>query len=378
MSVNLKDIKGIGPTEKKTESSIWAWLQRDISFSGNSLKLKEKEQFYSEFSVLLTAGLDLRSALKIVLEGALSKKLKEVIEDISEAVLSGSNLSEAMQHTKKFQDYDVYNVQIGEQTGRLDTVLENLQTYYAGQIKQRQQIMSAISYPALILLVAIGAIVFMFNFLVPMFVQVFDRFGGKLPAITQLVINISNFVTAAMPYVSLLILALVVSYFVLLRYPWFKKALHYTLLRLPFIGGLLGKIYSQRVFRSLALLFESKVSLMDALQLVGKMIPFIPYQQAMQTIEDVILHGGKLNEGFAQFSFFDPKTVALVKVGEEVNRLEFAFDKLSQQLSDELNARISTLNTVLEPVLIVFVGVLVGFILVAMYLPMFQLSTSIY
>ncbi|HAF29359.1 MAG TPA: type II secretion system F family protein [Bacteroidales bacterium] len=388
MSLDLTEIKKkskSGHQEGRTSDkkngevqNVFAFLNKDISFGKKGLKDQKKEQFYSELNILLTSGTDVRTAMDIVVAEQTRKKERVIFEDLMNRVLEGVSLSEAMEKSGEFTPYEYYSVRIGEESGKINNVLKDLSIYFSKKIKQKKQFTSALTYPTLVLVTAIGAVIFMMNFVVPMFVDVFKRFKGDLPALTKAVVKLSNVFSEYLGLVLLIIVSIILVLYFVRKKNWYRNFSSKLLLKIPMIGDLVQKIYLARFCQSMALLIGSKTPMLRAIQLIKNMITFYPYQQALTTIEKDILYGKPLYESMAQFSIFDKRTVSLTKVAEEINQLDTVFSKLNDQYSDELEHRIGMLSSVLEPIMIIFVGLLVGIILIAMYMPMFQLGTSMY
>jgi type IV pilus assembly protein PilC len=293
-------------------------------------------------------------------------------------VLEGESLSDAMEKSGNFTPYEFYSIKIGEESGKMNDVLKDLGIYFTKKIKQRKQFTSALTYPTLVLVTAILAVLFMMNFIVPMFVDVFKRFKGDLPALTKAVVTISEWFTSYIGLILLIFVTLVIVLYILRKKEWYQRISSTILLKLPLIGALIHKIYLARFCQSMALLIGSKTPMLKAIQLVKNMIDFYPYHKALTIIENDILYGKPLYESMEQFEIFDRRTISLTKVAEEINQLDVVFSKLNEQYSDELEHRIGMLSSLLEPAMIIFVGLLVGIILIAMYMPMFQLGTSMY
>jgi type IV pilus assembly protein PilC len=327
--------------------------------------------------MLLGAGVDIKTALDLQVQQH-RPPLRTTLENLRNAVVSGSTVAAALESSGHFSAYEYHSVRIGEETGRLADILHELARYYTRQIKQRRQLVQALAYPALVLSTAAGAVLFMLRFIVPMFADVFRRFGGELPPLTQAIVQLS----AAVREHGLLGLGLVVGVLLLVRWlakvPAYRYALSRALLRVPILGPLLRGVYLGRLCGSLALLTGAHVPLLQALALARQMLSFTPLTRALQEVEARVLLGAPLHSSLQEFGFlFDARLVALVKVGEEVNKLDYFFNLLSQQYGEEVDHRAALLSTALEPLIMLFLGGVVGLILIGMYLPIFQISNAI-
>jgi len=363
-------------TEKSDGLSLFELLNKDISFSSNKLNDKKKEAFYHELGILFSAGVDIKSALELIEEEQTKPKEKALFATIKERVIAGGSLSEAIRESGKFSNYEYYSIQIGEETGKLPVVLHELAGFYLNKIKQSRQIVSALSYPVLVLATSVGAILFMMNYIVPMFADIFKRFGGDLPWITSFILGISNTISSYFYLFVLVMISIAVVVVTQREKEWYRKFISTLVLRLPFVGDMLRKIYLARFCHSMTLLIGSKIPLVRALSLVKQMIGFYPLEQSLIQIEKDILHGGSLHQSMSKFPIYHKRMVSLVKVGEEVNQLEMFFDKIGKQYTEDVEHQTGIISSLMEPIMIIFLGLIVGVILIAMYLPLFKLSSN--
>jgi type IV pilus assembly protein PilC len=366
------------PVSASLATRLVELLSRDIQLPGRrGPSAKQREALYQELGMLLSAGVDIKTALDLQVQQH-KPPLQAILTTLRDAVVGGSTVAAALQQSGQFSAYEYYSVQIGEETGRLAAILQELTRYYTRQIKQRRQLIQALAYPVLVLGTAVGAVLFMLRFIVPMFADVFRRFGGELPPLTRAIVGLASLVREqAMPALLIVIsLSLLLRW--LLRRPAYQLLLGRLLLRVPILGPLLRGVYLGRLCGALALLTGAHVPLLQALALARQMLSFAPLVQALQATEASVLSGASLHSSLAEFNYlFDARLVALVKVGEEVNKLDHFFSLLAQQYGEEVDHRAALLSTALEPIIIVFLGLVVGLILVGMYLPIFQISNSI-
>lgn len=364
------------PVEKTgSESAVFGFLNKEITLFGKKMPDKKKEAFYLELSILLSAGVDIKSALELIAEEQTKEKDKALLLGIKEKVVIGKSFSEALRETDLFTDYEIYSLQIGEETGQVVKILEELSDFFKNKIKQKRQAMSALTYPMIVLFTSVGVLAFMLNVIVPMFSDVFTRFGGELPYLTQLVINVSDGFGRYFYPVAGVLLGVGIFLYSRRNELWFRKNFSLFLLKIPVLGELIRKIYLARFCHTMHLLISSKIPLLRALGLVHKMIGFYPIEDSLVTIEKDILKGEALNKALSAFPIYHKRTVSLIKVGEEVNRLDDFFQRIYQQYTEDIDHQSKVLTTMIEPFMIIFLGLIVGIILVAMYLPMFKLST---
>ncbi|CAM1344622.1 type II secretion system F family protein [Tenacibaculum amylolyticum] len=352
-------------------------LKKEISFGGNSFSNKKKEAFYTELYVLLQAGLELKDALQLIAKEQKKEKDKAVFNTIIEELISGKNFSETLKSQRYFSDYEYYSVQIGERTGTLHRVIEELSQFYRRKNEQRRMVISALSYPLIILFTAFLAILFMLQFVVPMFAEIFRQNKVDLPWITSKIINISNF-TKAYYWVFLIIITVIIVFRKTFEKKlWYRKFSALIILKIPFVGEYLRKIKIAQFTQAITLLTGAKVPLLNGIQLTQKMITFYPLQEALHKVESDILVGKTLSESIGKYSIFDSKMVSLIKVAEETNQNQVIFGRLTNQYNKEIEYKSKMLSSVIEPVMILILGIVVATILVAMYIPMFKLSTVI-
>lgn len=376
MPVNIKSYK---PDTQKVKPI--ARPKRTFSFR-SEIKLhkfgnKKKLQFFADLSVLLSSGVDIVSSLNLVEDNFTNENDQKVIQQIRSELSNGESLSFAMNKTNKFSPYEYHSIEIGEETGTLNTVVENLVNYYKRVIEQKKKIISAFSYPVLVLLTAFGALSFMLGFVVPMFEEIFSRYGHDLPWITKSVIKISE--TFSENGLIILVVVIILSFvvFYLTKQPLIKKVLSQFVLRVPYFGDLIKKIILLRFCTAFELLLKAHTPLSQSLDLLKKMITFYPIAMSFDKIQTDISAGKSLHESLSSHSFYDKRMLSLIGVAEQVNQLDRTFENLKEQYTEEINYKTTMMGNVLEPVLIILVGAIVGVILISMYLPIFEFSSSV-
>ena len=367
--------KALSPAVK-TEGGLVAFLNRDISFGSRELNDKKKEYLYLELSSLLLAGINLKSSFELITTGLSNEKDKELYRNIQDAVLKGVTFSQALQQTGRFSLYEVFSLQIGEETGKLVEVLQDLAKFYQNKIKQRRKIVSALTYPCVVMSTSLAAVFFMLKFVVPMFGDVFKRFGGHLPWITEKIIGVST--AMENNFWRFIILVILVTVFILRtrKTEQFRRLASQVLLRLPVIGNMIQKIYLARFCNSMRLLINAKLPLLRAIALIRQMISFYPIESSLQKVENDIMNGQSLHQSLQQFGIYPAKMIQLVKIGEETNQLDYFFGKISDQYIEEVEHQTATLSSIMEPLIVIFLGLIVGVIMISMYLPLFQMSNS--
>lgn len=365
-------------SEKKNERGVADLLNREIKFFEKKFGAKEKESFYSELGLLLSTGVDIKTAFEIIEEDIAEKKHKHMLENIKNSIIGGKRIFEAVSvYEKVFSNYEMQSIKIGEETGKLPEVLKELGGFYESSIKLRRQIVGVLTYPIVVISMAILIVYFMLSFVVPIFSDIFAQNGGQLPELTQFLIRVSNKSGAIFYTLFSLILSGIVLHKTQSKKNWYRHYTSSAFLKVPVINKLIRKIYLARFCQSMKLLAGAKVMVHEALELVANMIDYYPMERALSIVrKDVVVEGKLLNESLAKHSIFPKKLVALIKLSEEVNEPELIYEKLYQQYSAEIEHQQAVVGKLIEPVFIILLGLFVGFILVAMYLPMFEMSSG--
>lgn len=376
-SNNQKEKKKALFDYKSRGNAIENLLNKDISLFGNQLSSKKKEAFYMELQVLIQAGLDINTSLEIIIENEKSTKGKTIFTKIKTALIKGKSLSDSMDEVNGFSNYEIYSIRIAEESGQLVKVLVQLSDYYSKQQQYRRLLISALSYPLIVISTAIMALLFLLNFLVPLFGDIYLRLGQDLPLITQWIIYLSELSSRYAFYLFSLLIILFIFFFSKRKKEWFRRWSSFLILKTPIFGNLIQKIYLARFAQSMSFLLQSKVPLIQAIKLTAKMISFYPLEQSLTKIQEDILKGASLHKSLKSFRIYPSRMIALIKVGEESGCLDHLFSKIAKQFQEETEQFTKMLGSLIEPVLIIFLAVIVGFVLISMYLPIFKLTTSL-
>lgn len=370
--------KTTGAKGKEVSSGLSEVLNKEITFLEKKFGPKEKEAVYTELGLLLSTGVDIKTAFEIIEEDILNKKHRLLLQQIKTDIISGKRIYEAFaKHEKVFTKYEWQSIKIGEETGKLAEVLRELGSFYASSIKLRRQIVGVLTYPVVVISMAIITVYFMLSFVVPIFSDIFTQTGGELPAVTQFLIKLSKKSGTIFGILFLLIFSVAILHKTQQSKLWYRRVTSSFFLKIPVINKLIQKIYLARFCQSMKLLAGAKVMINDALDLVKNMIEYYPMEVALEKVrKEVVSEGKLLNESLGSHSIFPKKLVALIKLSEEVNAPELIFEKLHQQYSAEIEHQQAIVGKLIEPIFIILLGLFVGFILVAMYLPMFEMSSG--
>ncbi|HLA54510.1 MAG TPA: type II secretion system F family protein [Flavobacterium sp.] len=369
MSLDLSTYKPDKPSRTEVKAPMEFSLRKKLSD-------KSKEIIYRELGMLLRAGVDFKKALEILAQQS-AKFEKEIIITLKEKVVHGKSIYESMRESGQFSPYEYYSIRIGEETRKLEEILQELQKYFNRKIQMRRQVVSVLTYPSIVMTVTVLVLYFMLNKVVPMFSSVFRQFGSELPKSTQIIIRLSNHSGMIFMTLGATITALLLMHYLLKTRPAYRNFTTKMLLRLPYFGNLIRKIYISRFCQAMKLLITSKATLINSLSLTSKMIGFYPIETAIEEIKDDITKGSSLSDSLKKHEVFESKMVSMVEVAEQVNQLDTMFETLAEQYNEEISHQTKMIGVVLEPMIIIVIGVIVGVIMVSMYAPMFDLSKII-
>ena len=375
MAFKIDNINTKATNKTNERFDIDSLLKKEITFLGSSFSSKLKEDYYTELNILLKAGIALREALELLKKAQKKKSNEEMLTTIVTDLEAGNSFSEAIKKHKSFTEYEYYSLKIGEETGTLAKVCEQLGAFFGRKNEQRRNLTSALTYPIIILSTAVLVVVFMLQFVVPMFQDIFTQQKVELPVITKIIIDFSEFIKNYNGILVLLLISFFITNLFLKKNRKYKRIKDTLVLKIPYVGKFVKAVYLSQFTQAVTLLTSSKVPVVNSIQLVKQMISFYPIQEALASVEEQLLKGDSLSESLAKHKLFDDKMIAMVKVAEETNQTEFIFERLNTQYNTQVSQQSKTLSTVMEPLIIVFVGFFVGVILVAMYLPMFKLSS---
>lgn len=376
MSIDISKIKTNPEKVKKGNYSSYKFLSKDFSFS-KKLTAKNKEAIYKDLAVLLGSSIDFKTALEILISQQKQQHISELLLKIKNDVIKGKRFNEALIATGMFTPYEYFSIKIGEETKKLEEVLLELHKFFSRQVKLKKQIISVITYPIFVLLLTFGVLYFMLAYIVPMFKSVFIQFGSDLPALTKKIIYLSE----RLPYI-MFFLFITIAFFILLNKLLgnsndFRKIKHKLIDNIPFFGRLIKVIYLARFCQFLDLLLSSKTHITDSLAMVKLMIGYYPIETSIDEINYNITRGVNLADSMKQFPVYEKKLISMIKVAEEINQLDVMFSRLATEYEEEVAYKTKMLGVILEPIIIIVIGCIVGVIMVAMYAPMFDLSKLI-
>ena len=342
---------------------------------GGGVKPKELAIFTRQFSVMIDAGLPLVQCLEILASQQENKTFQKVLTGVRGSVEGGSTLSAAMkQYPKVFDPLYTNMVEAGETGGILDTILQRLSTYIEKNVKLQRAVKSAMVYPAGVLTVAAGVITLLLWKVVPVFATLFAGLGVDLPLPTKIVIGLSNFVGSI--FGLLIVVAVVAGIFGLKVWygtPGGKMAIDATILKLPVLGIVMRKIAVARFTRTLGTLIASGVPILEGLDITAKTSGNAVIEKALTQVRKSLEEGRSLTEPLKETNVFPGMVTQMIAVGEQTGAMDAMLQKIADFYEEEVDAAVKDLLTAIEPIMIVFLGLVVGGVVISMYLPLFSL-----
>ncbi|MGH8074555.1 MAG: type II secretion system F family protein [Lysobacter sp.] len=335
--------------------------------------------FSRQIATMMKAGVPIVGALEIISSGNKNPKMQQLVNTIRSDVESGSSLSEAIgKHPVQFDELYRNLVRAGESAGVLETVLDTVATYKENLEALKGKIKKAMFYPAMVVAVALIVSAILLIFVVPMFQQVFDSFGAELPAFTQLVVGLSDFMVSWWWLILLMAVGAGVAFIMAKnRSPAFSHFLDRLTLKLPVIGQIMHNSAIARFSRTLAVTFKAGVPLVEALDTVAGATGNTVYEKAVLRVRDDVAVGYSVNMSMKQTNMFPHMVVQMVAIGEEAGALDTMLFKVAEFYEQEVNNAVDALASLLEPMIMVFLGVIVGGMVIAMYLPIFKLGAVV-
>ncbi len=345
---------------------------------GGGIKQKNIAVFTRQFSVMIDAGLPLVQCLDILGQQQENKAFQKVILQVRQDVESGSSLAEALRkHPQAFSDLYVHMVAAGEAGGILDTILQRLANYIEKSVKLKSQVRSALVYPIAVISIAIIVIYIILWKVIPVFATLFESLGTQLPFLTQVIVNVSRFIGS---FWWLIMLVVFGAIFAIRQYYATEPGRYQIdklLLKAPVIGMLLRKIAVARFCRTLGTLLSSGVAILESLDITARTSGNAVIEEAILKVRKDVEEGKTLAEPLARTEQFPPMVCQMVGVGEQTGAMDTMLSKIADFYEDEVDAAVEGMMALLEPVMISFLGVVIGTIVVAMYLPMFSLISQI-
>jgi type IV pilus assembly protein PilC len=345
---------------------------------GGRIKKVHISRFTRQFATMIGAGLPMVQCLEILSQQMESAELRRIIGEVKESVQAGTTLAEALsRHKKVFDDLYVNMVDAGEIGGALDTILVRLAVYREKADALARKVKGAMIYPAVVMTVAIAVTFIMLTYIVPIFAKMFEGLGAELPGPTQFVLSLSAFLRANILTGLGLLIALIIAYKYYSRTSRGRLNVDRVKLKVPLLGDLIRKSAIARFSRTLATLISSGVSILDALDITARASGNRVIHDAIKRSVLSIAEGETITQPLKASKVFPPMVIQMISVGEKTGGLDEMLSKIADFYDDEVDAAVAALTSVIEPVIIVFMGIVIGGILIAMYLPMFEIIGKI-
>ncbi len=355
-------------------------LEREIKVPGMGPKVRSSDIviFTRQFSTMIEAGLPLVQALDVLSKQSDNQAFKQVLIGVKETVEGGGSLTEGLaRHPKVFDDLFVNMVSAGENAGILDVVLERLARHLEKSLKLRREVKTAMIYPAVVIAAATIVTAVLLIFVIPTFAELFEDFGAALPLPTQMVINLSNFVVDNVLLIFGSVAALGFLFFRFQKTQRGKEVLHPIALKLPIFGNIINKVALARFTRTLGTMLSSGVPVLEALTICAKTSGNQVVERDVLRARTAISEGKSMSEPLSESGVFTPMVVQMIKVGEATGALDSMLQKIADFYEDEVDNAVAAMKQLIEPVMILVLGVLVGGLVIAMYLPIFKMGAVI-
>ncbi|MBN1907781.1 MAG: type II secretion system F family protein [Deltaproteobacteria bacterium] len=350
----------------------------NVAFMQPKVTNKDLVIFTRQFSTMIDAGLPLVQGLNILAEQADNPKFRSILKQITKDVEGGSTLAEAMKkHPKVFNELFVNLIAAGEVGGILDTILQRLATFIEKAAELKSKIKGALTYPIVVVCIAFIVIAVILIFVIPVFQDMFASFGSALPAPTQIVVNMSDFMKGNIHWV---ILGIVLIAFLFKQYRNTKggrKTTDNIALKLPIFGDLLKKTAVARFTRTLGTMLASGVPILDSLEIVAKTAGNVVIEEIIYEVRGSIAEGQTIAEPLSENDVFPGMVIQMISVGEATGALDTMLEKIADFYDKEVDAAVDALTSMLEPLLMLFLGGAIGGLVVAMYLPIFSMAGAV-
>ena len=357
--------------DKKDDSGLQSEVK--LPFGGKP-KLKDVAVFSRQFATMINSGLSLLRSLYILAEQTENKQLAGVVDQVRQDVERGASLSQALsRHPKMFNRLYIAMVRAGETGGVLDSVLLQLAATIEKQVELRRKIKSAMTYPTVVFCLCILIVAAMLLFIVPTFKGIYAQLGGTLPVLTRVLISISTMFKKFFPVVIVLVVVAIWAFRRWIQTDKGRSAWDRVKLRAPVFGKLVHKTALTRFSSTLGVLMRSGVPILESLEITSDTVNNTVLSAAVKDVQAGVKVGESMAKPLAQHDIFPPMVTQMIAVGEETGAVDTMLDKIGEFYSQEVEATVNALTSLLEPLLIVFLGACVGGMVIALYMPMFNI-----
>jgi type IV pilus assembly protein PilC len=358
--------------------SIQEKAARKGKTAGGSVPLSDLVVFTRQLATMIDAGLAMVQSLQALAEQTSNKVMRDVIRDVCSRIEGGDNFSAALQkHPKVFNRLYVCMVDAGEKGGLLAEILARLATYLENTARLRKKVKSAMMYPTAVTIIAIAITIFLLVKVVPVFGEIFDGFGADLPLPTKYLIAVSEFLQGSLLYIIPGVIALVYAWFTYIKTKQGREFWDRLRINLPIFGIIAHKICLARFTRTLASLIRSGVPILEVLNIVANTCGNVIMEKAIRVASSDIERGDGISAALSKHPIFPTMIIRMMTAGEQTGKIDSMLERVADFLDEEIETTLSGLTSLIEPLLIVFLGVVVGGIVICMFLPIFKMSEII-
>ncbi|SET72229.1 type IV pilus assembly protein PilC [Salinibacillus kushneri] len=359
--------------EQKKET-IW---NKDI-YIGSPVKLEDFVVYLRQFSTLLKAGVTIVDATRILSEQTESKVLKKTLSQVEMNLREGNSLSSSFQkHPKVFNRFFINMVHAGEVSGSLDETLEEMAGYFEKQHQTRQKVKSALSYPIIVGIIAVIVVIFLLVAIVPAFVSMIVKSGGDIPVITLFVLTMSDWMSSYWYLFILLLILFILGIYLIRQNSESKYYLDYLLLKIPVFGKIYKKSILARMTRTLSSLLTNSVSILRAITLTEKIVENQVIVKVLQECKTTLEQGRSMSEPMMKHWAFPPLVTQMISIGEQTGALDQMLTRIAEFYESEVDTATDQLKTLIEPLMIVFLAVVVGVIVLSIMVPMLEIFKNV-
>jgi type IV pilus assembly protein PilC len=392
---NRKDEVKKGEVEAVSEEAVKAQLARqritptkvkkkpkdlfeNVSFLQPKVKQRDVILFARQFSTMIDAGLPIIQCLDILYSQQGNATFKKMLKEIKESVEGGATLAEALnKFPKQFDNLFVNMIAAGEAGGILDTILRRLAAYMEKAAKLKAQVKGAMTYPIVTLIIAVVVLAVILVFVIPVFEEMFADFGGELPVPTQIVVAMSDMVKSKIIYIVIGLILFAVAFKKSYSTEKGREVIDSLLLKLPVFGDLLRKVAVAKFTRTMGTMLSSGVAILEALDIVAKTAGNKTVEKAIYNVRKGIAEGRTMADPLAESGVFPSMVCQMISVGESTGALDAMLEKIADFYDEEVDQAVENLTALIEPFMLVFLGVTIGGLVVAMYLPIFKMAGAI-